>query len=110
NAIANFEAALDDDLNTPAALGVLFPFVREANACLDSISTPNPGDLQAARDALDRMDDVLGILELARRDSARGVDPELQRWIEDLIDQRQQARGRRDFKAADEIRDRLAAA
>ena len=108
SALADFEAALDDDLNTPAALGVLFPFVREVNAQLDGQPAFRASEIDAARHALERIDDVLGILELAR--ARLPVDDELSTWVEKLLHDRQQARGRRDFAAADAIRDQLTAA
>jgi cysteinyl-tRNA synthetase len=104
-----FEAALDDDLNTPNALAALFNFVREANAELDRDVPPALQAVAAVRLALVRMDEVLGILELARAERA-DVSEELAVWVAQLIEQRQDARGRRDFAAADRIRDELAAA
>jgi cysteinyl-tRNA synthetase len=106
-AIAAFEVALDDDLNTPNALAVLFPFVRETNAELDRLRTLRPGDLDAARNALDRMDDVLGIIELAERD-ASSLEGDFAAWVESLVAEREAARKRRDFARADAIRDELA--
>jgi len=107
-ALAAFEAALDDDLNTPNALAVLFPFVREINAEIDRLGSLRPDDLAAARNAIDRMDDVLGVIELALRDSAN-VESELAAWVEGLIAEREDARQRRDFGRADAIRQELAA-
>jgi cysteinyl-tRNA synthetase len=108
-AIAAFEAAMDDDLNTPNALAVVFPFVNEVNAALDAARTVRPADLDAARNAIDRMDDVLGVISLARRDAAT-ADTALVEWVEDRLEQRQAARRRRDFAAADAIRDELVGA
>jgi cysteinyl-tRNA synthetase len=102
-----FEAALDDDLNTPNALAALFNFVREANAELDEVSPAALQSVNAVRHALGRMDEVLGILELARSERA-DVSEELAAWVAQRIEQRQDARGRRDFTAADRIRDELA--
>ena len=103
-ALAAFEAGMDDDLNTPAALAALFTFVRETNAALDR-GAVRPADLQRTRDALAAMDDVLGILELVDRDS--GPDEELAAWVEQKLADRQQARKDRDFARADAIRDEL---
>ncbi len=107
-ALANFEAALDDDMNTSAALAALFDFVREGNAALDQ-GNASSSDVEQARGALKRIDDVLGVLELAARE-AGNIDGELAQWVERLIADRQSARGRRDFSRADEIRKELTAA
>ncbi len=107
-ALAAFEAALDDDLNTPGALAALFGFVRETNAELDRARTVTPGELQEARKTLARMDDVFGVLALAH--AAAGVDEQLARWVEERIAARQAARKARDFAAADALRAELTAA
>lgn len=103
-----FERGLDDDLNTPAALAALFTFIRQANAALDRAAAIPPDELRQARDALGSMDEVLGVVELARRDE--GPDPEQVAWVEEKLAERQAARKDRDFARADAIRDELAAA
>jgi cysteinyl-tRNA synthetase len=108
-ALRDFEAALDDDLNTPNALAALFNFVREANAELDRDAGVSRDALDAARAALRSMDEVLGFIALARAES-EDVDTELAAWADDMIRQRQEARASRDFAAADRIRDELTAA
>ncbi len=108
-ALRDFEEALDNDLNTPNAFAVLFPFVKEVNAELDRVKIISGPDLKAARTAIDRMDDVLGLIELARRVAA-GVPSDFAEWVEDRLEPRRQARGRRDFATADAIRDELTAA
>jgi cysteinyl-tRNA synthetase len=108
-ALRAFEEALDDDLNTPNAFGALFPFVSEVNAALDRHPRVATTDLAAARHALDRMDEVLGVISLAIAES-QTVDVAFAEWVERVIAEREAARGRRDFAAADALRNELAAA
>ncbi|CAN5804784.1 cysteine--tRNA ligase [soil metagenome] len=108
-ALRDFEAALDDDLNTPNALAAMFNFVREANAELDRDAPVAREASDAALQALLRMDEVLGVLELARAEQSDVAD-ELAAWVEEMISKRQDARASRDFAAADRIRDEITAA
>jgi cysteinyl-tRNA synthetase len=108
-AMSAFEEALDDDVNVPAGLGALFTFIRETNAALDAAGgAAAPEEVEAARDALASMDEVLGLIELADRDAT--PDEELADWVEGKLQERQQARTDRDFARADAIRDELAEA
>lgn len=103
---AAFEAGLDDDLNTSAALAAVFDFVRDANAKLDAGSA-SVEDLNAAQDALRSFDRVLGVLKLARKE-AQNIDTGWAAAIDARVAERQAARARRDFATADRIRDELA--
>jgi cysteinyl-tRNA synthetase len=96
--LVDFEAAMDDDLNTAAALGVLFTMVREVNIALDQDALTG-ADAEAIIEAIRSADLVLDLLEKERA----ALDEE----IEDLIRQRNEARGRRDFKESDRLRDLL---
>jgi len=98
--LAGFRAGLEDDLNTPEALGALFPFLREANAALDEGALDAKG-AAAALAAIETADRVLGILP-ARAEV-------LPAEIEAQIEARNEARKRRDFAEADRIRASLAA-
>ena len=101
-----FRAALDDDFNSADGMGALFSFVGTVNGALDGRDAVGAEELQSARDALASGDEVLGILETARR--ARAVAPETVAWIEERIEARARARAERDFEAADAIREELA--
>ncbi len=103
SALADFEAALDDDLNTPNGLAVVFNFIREVNAELDRDQLVSADDIRTARGAVDRFDQVLGVIELARAEAADVTD-DLAAWVEERLIARRDARGRRDFAAADAIR------
>jgi cysteinyl-tRNA synthetase len=104
-----FQAALDDDLNVPAALAVLFDLVAESNPLIAKLEL---GDTTVAADLQGRFATFLvltGRLGFTPLDDL--PDPAAFRPILDLLlDLREQARAARDFAAADAIRDRLAQA
>jgi cysteinyl-tRNA synthetase len=101
-----FAEAMLDDLNTSAALGAMFDLVRAMNASMDA-GAFGRGDAAVVREAFDRFDAVLGILSLRRAEDATPPLPveEIDRQIEERLD----AKRRREFARADAIRDQLAA-
>ncbi len=104
-----FQAALDDDLNVPAALAVLFELVAEANPLIVSLER---GDASVREELADRF---ATFLALAGRLGFTPLDdlPDpaaFQPVLDLLLDLRERARAARDFAVADAIRDRLAAA
>jgi cysteinyl-tRNA synthetase len=101
-----FAEAMRDDLNTAAALGAMFELVRALNSMADAGGL-GAGDLPLVRSAFEEFDRVLGVLSLRRAEDAR--PPVAVQEIERLIDARHAARRKRDFTAADRIRDDLAA-
>ena len=90
---------MDDDLNTSVALAALHDLTREINTALARQSL-QADDQTAVLQALEKIDGVLNVLGEAQ---AHMLDDEIQK----LIDERQEARHRRDFKRGDEIRDEL---
>jgi cysteinyl-tRNA synthetase len=108
---AEFAAALDDDLGTPAALAVVHNGVRQGNIALDS------GDEAGARAAAATVRAQLDVLGLDPLDpkwaTASTVDTGAMRALSTLVDEllaeRLRARAEKDFARADAIRDRLLA-
>jgi cysteinyl-tRNA synthetase len=103
---ADFRAAMDHDFNSADALAVLFMFVSAVNAVLDGPAV-TASDRDAALEALRSVDEVLGLLDVAR--ASRTVDDELAEWVALKIEERAAARAAKDFATADAIRDELAA-
>jgi len=99
-------AALDDDLNTPKAIAEMFNLARALNKATD------PEERVKLAAELYACGDLVGLLTndpeawFAGNDDGEISADE----IEALLQQREDARGARDFAAADEIRDRLSAA
>ena len=95
-----FIAAMDDDLNTADALAAIFMLVRDINTLIAGGAGKNA--LAACADMFDELTGVLGIVYNRKTEA-------LDSGIEALIEQRTAARKAKDFKTADEIRDKLKA-
>ncbi|MGY1774682.1 cysteine--tRNA ligase [Geodermatophilus sp. SYSU D00804] len=106
-----FREAMDDDLGTPAAIAVVHEVVRAGNTALAE------GDDAALADALGAVRGMLGVLGLDPLDphwTAGGdADGRLAEVTDGLVrlalEQRQAARARKDYAAADALRDQLTA-
>lgn len=96
---AEFAAAMNDDFNTPVALAVLFELSHEINKTRDP---------QLAL-TLKHLAGVLGLMQSNPLDFLQaGLNEEDKGGIEQLIQERLQARANKDWARADEIRDSLA--
>ncbi len=98
-ALEEFEAGLDDDLNTSVALAAVHDLSREVNRAIDRHEL-REDDRHELLELITRFDSVLNVFGSGEREM---LDAEIQA----LIDERQEARRRRDFARADEIRDQL---
>ena len=104
NALAEFTAAINDDLNTPKAFAALFELVRHANAWMQG-GDVTPANAAAILDVFRRMDSVLGVIFFGKSEKAE-VPPEIQA----LLNQRAEARKSKNWAESDRIRDEIAAA
>jgi cysteinyl-tRNA synthetase len=102
-ATAQFDAALDDDLNLPEGMGVFFTAVRDANRLLDAGSVSERGR-EWLLTLVEHVDDVLGILPLLRREREQELSPD----EEEMLDRRVAARAARRWADSDALRDELA--
>lgn len=93
----NFEDAMDDDLNTPQALSVIFDFVKNTNSALDKDENI---DQIKAMSFFKKAMNVLGI----RLESEIIKTPS---EIIKLAKQRKKARSEKDFKESDRLRDEI---
>jgi cysteinyl-tRNA synthetase len=107
---ARFEAAMDDDFNTPEALAVMQGLARDLNTAKAAGQVDLAAGLASELRALGK---VLGLLQQPPRDYLqRGVGAATlsDAAIEDMLEQRRAARAGKNFSESDRIRDVLAAA
>ncbi len=95
--VESFTSKMDEDLNTPAALALIFDLVRKANAFFDSNSS------KEAQFLAQHVFYFLNILGL----ETKPIDVEVDPFVKELIDKRNIARSNKDFVQADLIRDQL---
>ncbi|HEV2030282.1 MAG TPA: cysteine--tRNA ligase [Candidatus Dormibacteraeota bacterium] len=95
---SGYREALDDDLNLPQGLGLVFELAREANAALDAGRVGETGR-QALLQLVDDFD--------AHLDVVRTEEPGLAEEVERLIAEREASRKARDFARSDRLREEL---
>jgi len=112
-----FQQAMNDDFNSPQALGQLSDVAKLANDLIRrKKKTPGRGKtLQFIRETLTEVGDVLGVMNREPKTvlnelrslaiSRLNIDVA---HIDDLVNQRTQARADRDWEKADQLRDQLA--
>ena len=102
-----FETAMNDDLNTSVALSVMFELVRLGQKLLD--------DGKGTKQTLSEVDDLfrklggdcLGIVKDEYPQAGAADDELMDKLVNVLIEQRNEARSRKDFAAADGLRNKL---
>ena len=67
-----FDEAMDDDLNLPEAMGIVFSGLRDVNRVLDTGSVA-PNTQRTLQHLLEEVDSVLGVLALVARDQPGGT-------------------------------------
>jgi cysteinyl-tRNA synthetase len=90
-----FFAKLDEDFDTPGALGILFEFIRDQNK--------RGGAGESVMSFLNEMHQIFGVLDFDIASQARAEDAD----IEALVAKRQSLREKRNFAEADAIRSQL---
>lgn len=95
-----FAAAMEDDLNTADAFGVMFELVREINTALTG--EYNHSDLECYAAQLDEIAGVLGLLYNLK------VEEKIPESVMALVEKRKEARAAKDFATADSLRDQIA--
>ncbi len=102
-----FESAMDDNFNTPKALAAVYDFVRDFNKFLSKNEKLPREVLENAKEFLkSTLTDVLGIEVFNTNKNADSKESFL---IQILINLRNEAKKKKDYQTADEIRDKLKA-
>ncbi|MBQ9949598.1 MAG: cysteine--tRNA ligase [Clostridia bacterium] len=96
---AAFRAAMDDDLNTADALGVIFDFVRKCNTFVTE-----PRSEKALSEAKRLFADMTGVFGILIQEEAKEEFPA---EALELLAQRTEARKVKDWAKSDELRDKL---
>ncbi len=97
--IDKFNTAMDDDLNTADAVGVIFELVKDANTTF-----ANGGDSEQAAGALKTLEELMDVLGILK---AQGDD--IPEEVKQLAEQRTAARKDKNWALADELRDKISA-
>ena len=100
-AVERFREAMDDDLNTAGALGVVFEFLRDTNSAMDS-GKFLAGNVASAQGLLNLFDSVFDVMRPTT--VAGGISDEA---VEALTAERVAAKKARNFGRADEVRAEL---
>ena len=105
--LSDFEAAMNDDFNTPQAIASLFNFLKEVNSELDkSQNNPDTTEIEAALKSIQiTAGNVLGIIEKQTRN--KNEEEIINKIMEVLFEVRNKLRSDKNFEMSDFIRDQL---
>ena len=95
--VEKFRAVMDDDLDTPAAVAMMFGLVTQGNSAIDA------GDLVSAAKAYGSLLEICAALGVVLQNESVEVPAD----IASLAIQRDEARAEKNWARADEIRDEL---
>ena len=109
--IEEFRQAMNDDFNTGLATGVLFDFVKDINIYYNAVNSGVAIDKEAvieAKETFKTILDILGILENEWNTQESYAGSDYDALMEMILSVRETARKEKQYKLADEIRDKLA--
>ena len=99
NYLVLFDKDISDDMNISNAISRVYQLIKDIN----KIESINKSDSKIILDIIKRMDEIFGFVFFATQETKTITDEE----IEKLIEERKEARSRKDFAASDRIRDEL---
>lgn len=109
--IEEFRQAMNDDFNTGLATGVLFDFVKDINIYYNAVNSGVAIEKEAvieAKETFKTILDILGILESEWNIQESYAGSDYDSLMEMILSVRETARKEKQYKLADEIRDKLA--
>ncbi len=95
-----FIEAMDDDFNTANAISAIYDLIKFSNININAESSKEFA--KTAKEQINKLCSVLGLLE-----SEGNTDSKLSEKVEKMLNDRKEARQRKDWAAADAIRDAL---
>jgi cysteinyl-tRNA synthetase len=104
---SEFEKVMDDDLNTPQAVAVIFDFVRNANKVIDETSGISRKSLEEMKSFLQKTaEEILGVVDFdeQKKNDQPSLEDDL---IKLLVDLRDILKKEKNYKLSDEIRNKL---
>ena len=121
-----FEKAMDDDINTPESIGILFNFINISNKYIDNTKTINPELIKRSSDIIVKLGKLLTLFQ-SKKSKTKIQDVELLNNLKNILNQyqkqihkdnidnmidsileiREEARKKKDWKKSDDIRDSL---
>jgi len=105
-----FESAMDDDFNTALAIGVLHEFSKEINKFINNpefeFTQTSKNLLQEADRLYKKLTGVMGLSLEAKKDNRENIDLS-NNLIDYILEIREDARNNKNWKLADDIRDKL---
>jgi len=119
----NFRQAMDDDFNTPKTFAVIFEFVNDSNKFLENNENVSPSLCNHSKNILLKICNVLTLFQ-DKKDKNQDIDlinklkelvleyekepkESIEENIKTILDIRERARDNKDWKKADEIRNKL---
>ncbi len=96
--------ALNDDLNTPVVIAQLFELVKIMNNALQGVETLSENDIQLLKQIYqDLVINILGLTPVIKENT----NELLYQIVQLLLEERQQAKMKKDFETSDRIRNKL---
>lgn len=105
---SNFEKAMDNDFNTPQAIGDVFNCLKELNLYLDDCEKNNKKpSIHLKETFLSTMSKIAQVLGVFDKTHAQWFNLEENQWIEEKINLRSKAKKEKNYALADKIRNEL---